>query len=42
MYKQSLYKVLEDYINPKILLKNIINIKNGSMVIMKQHDDGCY
>ena len=34
MYEQTLYTVLENYINPKIL-KKIIGIKNGSMDIIK-------
>ncbi len=34
MYEQTLYKVLKDYINPKIL-KKTIGIKSGSMDITK-------
>ncbi len=34
MYEQTLYKILPDYVKPKIL-KEITGIKNGSMVIMK-------
>ena len=34
MYKQELYKILPNYVKPKIL-KKIIGIKNGSMDTMR-------
>ena len=34
MYKQTLYKIVKERINPQSI-KRIISLKNGSMVIIK-------